>query len=142
MTGNAIFGPFIGMLVLTFAVWVVMYVRRIGFIKSHNIDAQQLTTPDRAVEIIPEAVAYPAYNLRNLFELPVIFYALCVFLFVTAQVDAVYVWSAWAFVASRVAHSVIHCSVNIVMLRFLAYLAGALALWFMVLRAAFQYLNA
>jgi hypothetical protein len=32
-------------------------------------------------------------------------------------------------------HSLVHCTVNVVILRFLAYLAATLALWFMLIRA-------
>lgn len=136
MQGSEIFAPFIGMLLLTFVVWVVLYVRRIGFSVRNNIAAQQLTTPDKVVQLIPEEVNRPANNFNNLCELPVVFYALCLYLFVSGSVDPIYVTAAWAFLAFRVIHSVIHCTANIVMLRFLAYMAAALVLWFMVLRAA------
>jgi len=33
----------------------------------------------------------------------------------------------------------VHCTFNLVMLRFCLYLVAALALWFMVARAAFQF---
>jgi len=136
MQNSAIFAPFIGMLVLTFVVWTVMYTRRLIFLKTNKIDPQRLTTPDKAAEIIPEEISYPAQNLRNLFELPVVFYALCLYLYVTSNVDSVYVIAAWAFLGFRIVHSAIHCTRNIVVLRFLAYFAGALVAWFMVLRAA------
>jgi len=141
MRGTEIFGPFVGMMVLTFAVWLVMYVRRLIFINANNVDVQQLTTPDKAAQIIPEEISYPAQNLRNLFELPVVFYALCLYLFVTGKVDSVYVVAAWTFLGSRVIHSMIHCSSNVVILRFLAYMAGALVLWFMVLRAVVEFFS-
>jgi len=136
MRGEEIFSPFFGMLLLTFVVWVVMYVRRLYFLRTNNIDAQRLTTPERGTQIIPEEISYPAYNLKNLFELPVVFYSLCLYLFVTGNVDAVFVTAAWAFFGFRLIHSAIHCTRNIVMLRFLAYMAASLTLWFMVLRAA------
>ena len=136
MQNSAIFAPFIGMLVLTFVVWTVMYTRRLIFLKTNKIDPQRLTTPDKAAEIIPEEISYPAQNLRNLFELPVVFYALCLYLYVTSNVDSVYVIAAWAFLGFRIVHSAIHCTRNIVVLRFLAYFVGALVAWFMVLRAA------
>jgi hypothetical protein len=139
VAGAAIFGPFFGMLLLTFVVWVYLYVRRLAFIKANRIDAQQLTTPVRGEQIIPEKVSYPSYNFRNLFELPVVFYVLCLFLYVTQVVDEVYVIAAWGFFGLRVLHSLIHCTINIVMLRFIAYMAGALTLWFMVARAAIGY---
>ncbi|NIV17297.1 MAG: hypothetical protein GWN47_02570 [Woeseiaceae bacterium] len=139
MTGDAIFGPVLAMLLLTLAVWAVMYVRRLAYLKAHKVDVRKLTTPDRAVAIIPERINYPAYNLKNLFELPVVFYALCVYLFVTGRVDETYVIAGWVFVVLRVAHSVLHSTVNFVFPRFLIYMAGALVLWFMLIRAALQY---
>jgi len=138
MQNTEIFDPFIGMLLLTFVVWVVMYVRRIAFMKKNNIDAQRLATPERGAKIIPEEISYPSNNLKNLFELPVIFYALCVYLYVTGQVDALYVTAAWVFFGLRVLHSLIQCTVNVVMARFAAYALSSIALWFMLLRVSFE----
>lgn len=139
MPADDIFGPFLAMLLLTLAVWVYMYVRRLAFIGRSGIAAQELATPERAAAVIPESAHYPAHNLRNLFELPVVFYALSLYLFVTGAVDAAYVTAGWLFFVFRLIHSVIHCTVNVVVLRFLAYMGGAAALWFMVLRAAWDF---
>ena len=137
MQNTDIFGPFIGMLLLTFVVWVVMYVRRITFMVKNNIHAQRLSTPERGAEIIPEEVSHASNNLKNLFEVPVIFYALCLYLYVAGQVDEIYLVMAWVFLGLRVVHSLIQCTVNIVMLRFVAYLVSSIALWFMLVRAAY-----
>ncbi len=83
----------------------------------------------------------PSDNLKNLFEMPVIFYALALYLFVTNQVDATYVSAAWVFVAFRALHSAIHCTINIVMLRFYLYLLSTLAVWFIAFRAALHSLG-
>jgi hypothetical protein len=123
------------MMLLTAVVWVYMYVRRLTYIKTNRIPPQELATPEMAAAVLPEPVARPANNLRNLFELPVVFYALCLYLYVTGSVDGVYVVSAWAFFALRAAHSAVHCTANIVVLRFAAYFAAALVLWFMLARA-------
>jgi hypothetical protein len=138
MQNTEIFNPFIGMLLLTFVVWFFMYVRRIAFMKKNNIAAQRLTTPERGAKIIPEEVSYPSNNLKNLFELPVIFYALCLYLYATGQVDDIYLVAAWVFFGMRVVHSLIQCTVNIVMLRFIVYACSSIALWFMLLRVAFD----
>lgn len=139
MNADAIFGPFLGMMLLTFVVWVVMYVRRLVFLHANKINPQKLTTLERGAAIIPETISYPAHNLRNLFELPVVFYALCLYLYVADRVDTTYVIAGWVFLVLRIAHSVVHSTVNIVTLRFLIYVAGALTLWFMLLRAALEY---
>ncbi len=140
MAGEAIFGPFFGMILLTFVVWVYMYARRLSYVKANRIAAQRLTTSAKRDEIIPEEVSYPAYNLRNLFELPVLFYAVCLYLYATQRVDTVFVAAAWLFLALRTVHSAIHCTTNVVVARFTVYMCSALVLWFIVLRAAAQFL--
>ena len=136
MSAELILQPVMAMMLLTAVVWFVMYAKRIPAMQQARIPTQTWTTPEKVVELLPEAVNYPAYNLKNLFELPVVFYALCVILYVTDSVDTIYVAAAWTFFGFRVLHSLIHCTVNRVMARFLCYLVGSLALWFMVGRAA------
>ena len=48
---------------------------------------------------------------------------------VTNGVDLGYLVAAWIFAAFRVFHSAVHCTVNIVILRFWLYCISALALW-------------
>jgi|RhiMethySRZTD1v2_1073278.scaffolds.fasta_scaffold95068_1 hypothetical protein len=138
MPQQAIFGPFFATIFLTLVVWVYMYVRRIRFIRSNNFSAKELT-PTAFAQLSPPEVANPSDNLKNLFEIPVLFYALVLYLFVTHQVDAVYVTAAWVFVVFRVLHSAVHCTFNLIMLRFYLYLVATLAVWFMAIRAAMAY---
>jgi len=136
MNNALILQPMIGLMLLTALVWLVLFAKRIPAMQKAGVPTQTWTTPDKTVELLPEAIAYPANNFKNLLELPVIFYALCLVLYVTASVDNVYLIAAWAFLGFRILHSAIHCTVNIVMPRFLCYLAASLVLWFMVIRAA------
>ncbi len=135
MNDELILQPMLGMMVLTAIVWFVMYAKRIPAMNKAGVPVQAYTTPDKAVELLPEAVNNSANNFRNLFELPVLFYGMCLFLYVTGSVDTGYLIAAWLFLAFRVAHSFVHCTSNIVMLRFYLYAAAALALWFMLGRA-------
>ena len=135
MKNELILQPMLGMMLLTAIVWFVLYARRIPAMKKARKPVQVYTTPDKVVEFLPETVNYPANNLKNLFELPVLFYGLCLYLYVTQNVDMAYLIAAWAFFAFRVLHSLVHCTSNIVMLRFYLYAAGALALWFMLGKA-------
>ncbi len=141
MMQTAIFGPFFATMLLTLIVWAYMYVRRIGFITRNNISPKDLAVPGALVRLSPPEVSNPSDNLKNLFEMPMLFYALVLFLFVTNQVDAVYVSVAWIFVAFRVFHSAVHCTINLVMLRFYLYLISSIALWFIVVRAALYYIG-
>jgi len=142
MHQTAIFGPFFATMLLTFAVWVYMYARRIPFIRSSGLTPGELAIPGRLAEISPAEISNPSDNLKNLFEIPVLFYALALYLYVTQQVDALYVAAAWIFVVFRVLHSAVHCTVNIVILRFWLYFASTAAVWFMLFRAALAPLGA
>src|SRR5262252_1342423 len=112
---NKIFGPFFATMFLTLVVWIYMYIRRISFITASNLSAEELAVPGALARHSPPEVSNPSDNLKNLFEIPVLFYALVLYLFVTRQVDATYVVAAWVFVAFRVLHSAVHCTVNIVL---------------------------
>ena len=127
--------PVMSLLLLTLVVWVVMFIHRVGYANSHGIDAEELKSPADVARLLPVEVAGSGNNFKNLFELPVLFYVICLYLTVFGQVTSLMVSCAWAFVALRALHSLIHCSYNKVMHRFLAYLASSLALWIMVVAA-------
>jgi hypothetical protein len=132
---DAIFSPFFAMVFLTLLVWMYMYIRRISFITSRKLAPKDLT-PSAFAQISPPSVSNPSDNLKNLFEIPVIFYALVLYLFITQQVDAVYVSASWIFVVFRALHSAVHCTFNRIILRFYLYLFATIAVWFIAIRAA------
>jgi hypothetical protein len=135
MEPEKIFQPFVATMLLTLVVWLYMYARRIPFILRSKLEPSQLT-PLELARLSPAAVANPSDNLKNLFELPTIFYALVLYLYVADMVDGLYLGAAWTFFVFRVLHSAVHCTFNLVPLRFWLYAISALALWFMVLRAS------
>jgi hypothetical protein len=116
MNSTSIFGPFFAMIALTFVVWSYMYARRIPFIVRSNLPPEQLT-PVEFARLSPPAVSNPSDNLKNLIELPTVFYVLVLCLYVTNHVDVTSVSAAWLFVGSRVLHSAVHCTLNFVPLR-------------------------
>jgi len=141
MSQTTIFAPFFAMVFLTLIVWMYMYIRRISFITSNNLGPKDLSVPGELARLSPPAVSNPSDNLKNLFEIPMIFYTLALYLFVTNQVDALYVSAAWVFAVFRALHSAVHCTINIVMLRFYLYLFSTLAVWFIAFRAVLHYLS-
>ena len=139
MSQTAIFGPFFAVMLLTLAVWTYMYVRRIHFLQSNDIQPDQIATPDALARMSPPGVATPSDNLKNLFELPVLFYGICLYLFATSQVDGTYIGAGWVFASFRALHSAVHCTVNVINVRFALYSISSLAVWFMVGRAGIRY---
>lgn len=136
MKQTDIFSPLLIMMIVTMVVWIYMYIRRGRYMFKNGIRPGDLATPEAVGRVLPDEVNGPSNNLKNLFELPVLFYALCLFLFVAGRVDVVYLYSAYAFVILRAVHSLIQCTVNIVPLRFTAYVISSAALWFMIIHAA------
>lgn len=136
---NAIFSPFFAMVFLTLFVLVYLYIRRITFITNTKLGQKELAVPGALAQISPPEVSNPSDNFKNLFEIPVLFYALVLYLFVTNQVDAVYVNAAWIFVGFRALHSFVHCTFNLILLRFYLHLFSTLMVWFIAIRAAFSH---
>ena len=135
MNQTVIFQPFLATMILTLVVWLYMYGRRLRFIFSSGHDPKQMT-PLELARLSPPQVSTPSDNLKNLFELPTVFYAVVLYVYVTHQVDTAFVGAAWGFFLFRALHSVVHCTFNFIPLRFVLYVISAAALWFMVLRAA------
>ena len=61
---------------------------------------------------VPGYVCIPNRNYMNLLEVPVLFYVACLLLYVTDGTSTALVALAWAYVALRVLHSLIHLSYN------------------------------
>lgn len=127
MDARAILWPAFALVLLTFIVWLRMFVVRIGEMRRLRISPQSVATSAKAAERFVDTRA--ADNFRNLFELPVLFYAAIATAFATGAVDSLVLVLAWLFVAARAAHSLIQCGYNRVMHRFGAYAAGAWTLW-------------
>lgn len=127
MVDARILAPAFAMVALTFVVWLRMYFMRIGQMKRERIHPQAVATSAQATAKLTDSRA--ADNFRNLFELPVLFYAAVFVAAVTGLVTTASLALAWTFVALRIVHSAIHCTYNKVMHRFYAYLAGGMALF-------------
>lgn len=126
--------PMAAMMTLTLAVWIYLFVQRVGYATANGIDIEQFKTPVDAQNLIPPEASSASNNFKNLLEMPVLFYVVCLYLTVFGQVDGLHVLCAWLFVALRVVHSLIHCSYNQVMHRFAVYLLSSIAVWVMVVR--------
>jgi hypothetical protein len=75
-----------------------------------------------------------ADNYNHLMEQPTIFYAAALAAQLAGQADALDIGLAWTYVGTRVVHSFIQTSSNIVMWRFYAFVVSTLALAALVVR--------
>jgi hypothetical protein len=70
---------------------------------------------------VPADVSLPNRNYMNLLELPTLFYAACLALFVLNKVGSIDLTLAWAYVGLRALHSLIHLTYNHVIQRLVAF---------------------
>jgi hypothetical protein len=140
---TAIVLPAAALVLLTAIVWVGLYVERIGELRLRGIDTQSLASSALAAQTLQRVRA--SDNFKNLFEVPVLFYALCAVLASAHYVAPFFVIGAWVYVALRYIHSFIHLTYNRVNHRFVVHalstlvvfvLWGALGLQIVLLRAA------
>ncbi len=136
MTRALIFWPVLAQVLLTAIVWVRMYVVRLGEMRTRRISPQTIATSRAAAIALENVVA--ADNFRNLFEVPVLFFAVCAALASLDLVVPAQVALAWTFVGLRYLHSVIHLTSNRVIYRFSVYVLSTLCVFGMWTLFAFQ----
>ncbi|CCV13165.1 MAPEG family protein [Mesorhizobium sp. STM 4661] len=108
MNQTAIFWPVLAQVLLVYIVYLVMGRRRYGAVRSGEAKAGQFKT--RSTE--PASSVTVANNLSNQFELPVLFYVLCLALHETNGVNYLTLALMWIFVVSRYAHAWVHLTSN------------------------------
>ncbi len=127
--------PLLAQVLLTFLVWFYLFARRIPEIVGKHIDVRKLKDRAEGHALLPDSAA-ASNNLKNLFEMPVLFYAAILLALLLLIQDGMMVLLAWGFVAGRWAHSLIHCSYNDVNHRFAAYAVSCLFLLLLWIRLA------
>lgn len=130
--------PLLAMFLLTCLVAATMLARRIAFYKANRIHPQKTATSAQMTATITDSRA--ADNFRNLFETPVLFYVAVLAVFSAGLVCTAHLVLAWAYVAARCAHSYIHCTSNVVMHRFYAFVTSCTILIGIWLMLAYQLL--
>ncbi len=110
----AILYPVFAQIILTFVLLLAM-----GWARRKALLTQEVRPADIALDASrwPEGARKYANCYSNQFELPVIFYVLCLIALLTAKADLLMVVLAWAFVAARIAHALMHTGPNVVSVR-------------------------
>jgi hypothetical protein len=128
--------PAAAMVLLTAVVWLRLYVVRLAEIGEKKLDPQSIRNSVLGASAFERVE--PSDNFKNLFEVPVLFYALCASLAAWDHVTGFFVIGAWLFVALRAVHSAIHLTYNKVMHRFYAYAAGTVLVFLLWAVFAFR----
>ncbi|MFT5711554.1 MAG: hypothetical protein ACI8QT_002262 [Halioglobus sp.] len=135
MSSNYIIWPVLAQIFLTLMMFIMLGVRKAKAAKAGEVNRQQAALSNR---VWPADVIKVSNNIANQFEVPVLFYVLCLVLYSINAVDIVAVVLAWLFVLSRFAHAYVHLGSNYVAVRFRLFLAGCLVMIAMLMLAAWK----
>lgn len=121
--------------IFALAAWTAQVLLLIPFYRVRAGRRREIITDDFKFgesASVPSYVSIPNRNYMNLLEIPVLFYVVCLLLYVTAGGSKLAVIFAWAYVALRVLHSLIHLRYNNVIHRLAAFALSnfvLIALW-------------
>jgi hypothetical protein len=113
------------------AAWTLIVLLLIPIVRARSARRREIVIDDFKFgesPAVPPSVSIPNRNYMNLLELPMLFYVVCIVLYVTAGASTAAIALAWVFVVLRIAHSLIHLSYNRVVHRLAAFSASNVVL--------------
>lgn len=110
MQQDLIFQPMGALAALTFFVLVLIPIKRFRAGFAGKIVRDDFKYGESAN--VPGSVSIPNRAYMNLLEMPMLFYVLCLMLFVSGRVDQMFLNVAWIFVALWAGHTLIHITYN------------------------------
>lgn len=133
MTSNLIFWPILVQILITVVGFMLLGIRKTKALKTDNVDVKQTALDNDAW---PDYVQKVSNNIRNQFQVPVLFYVVCFMLYSLDAVTFTVLSLAWAFVISRIVHAYIHMTSNYVPARFSVFTIGFVIMVLMAIQAA------
>ena len=126
MRNPAILYPLFALAAWTLIVLGLIPIARVRSVRQREIGTDDFKYGESAK--VPGKVRIPNRNYMNLLELPMLFYVVGIVLYVTGGASTLTIAVAWAYVALRVVHSLIHLSYNHVLHRLAAFTLSNVAL--------------
>ena len=130
MTRDWIFVPVIVQVLMTLLIYVRLIKGMVREIRAGRVDKTRSALHEEAWG---DAVLQINNNIRNQFELPVLFYVMAAVLWAMDSVNGLAIAAAFLFVLSRIAHALIHLGSNYVPNRRGTFTVGWWVLMFMAL---------
>ena len=121
MHSEMILLPVLVQVFLTISVYVLLNVAKIRATKRGEVDLARRALHDDAW---PDQARKINNNIRNQFEVPVLFYVLALALLALNAVGPAALSCAWLFVLSRLAHAYVHVGSNYVPVRRRLFMFG------------------
>ena len=129
---HGLFYPMLAMFVWTFLILLRnVQVRVSAFLKGEltNEYFELFRGPEPS-----DLIVKTQNHLRNLMEIPPLFYIVALAIMFTGKTDSIFLFLAWSYVAFRVGHGLVHLTINKVPVRFFFFILSNLALLVMWVR--------
>ena len=126
--------PMFAMVLLTGFVLATLFRSRVGAVRQGLVSAAYFRIYQGELE--PESSAKLTRHFSNLFEVPVLYYVVCLAAMITHIAGAAMQALAWTYVAARVTHAYAHLGANRIRHRLRAYFFSCfvlLAMWIYLL---------
>lgn len=138
MIDMSILQPIVALAAWTMVMWFWMYATRLPAMNARPLPPEELATLNQGKldSLLPPKVQWKAYNYNHLHEAPTVFYAITLVLAFTDSGDGLAAILAWAYVALRMAHSIVQATINRVMWRFAIFSASSFVLMALIVLAA------
>lgn len=133
---SPILAPLVALVLWSFVMGAWLYATRIPALMKNRIIYDPYRPNEAFHAQLPAQVRWKADNYNNLMEQPTLFYAIALTLALLDAGTGLNAFLAWVYVGLRVAHSLIHALINVVMLRFAVFIAASIVLLLLSLRAA------
>jgi len=117
---SPLLGPVVALVAWTIIVMVWMAIARMAEFRRLGIHFGNIPNGARGADLDGRAdpkAQWKSHNYNHLMEQPTIFYAIVLALVLMGFDAPINVWLAWGYVAFRVLHSLVQCTVNIVRFR-------------------------
>ncbi len=132
MESTFLYGPFLTQIGLTLVVLLWLAFGRVSNIRKFGMAEIKKNG-------FPPYTVNASDNYKNQFELPILFYALCLFFMHSGTVTPLIYATAWVFVIARILHAAVQLSINIIFpYRFGFFVISACAIIVMFISAVLQ----
>ena len=128
----ALLTPVFVLILWTFIIFLIMAYGRVRFLRN----PQDAAHTKNVKSVGPDWLERTVDNYNHLFEQPVAFYAVTLSIAIINNFDPMLIQFAWAFVFTRIMHSMVQVTFNLVVIRFILFVMG----WFIIAYIAFSHL--
>ena len=144
MSYSPILAPVVALVAWTLVMLVWMAIARRAAFAKLGINWGTIPRGSRGVNLdgrAPDEAQWPSHNYNHLMEQPTIFYAIALTLAMMNFGGGINYWLAWGYVGLRILHSLVQCTVNIVLYRFTLWILASFCLLGLTVHAGLRILH-